>query len=466
MGASRYAVLAAAQLNPDAVSAPLDAEYLRLDPYLYQLLTAFDLSGNAAAIPPVGALYGYANQPPSLEAWIASVPTFMQQTGVTLEELSELLVAAYINPSYPTGADRTMFAALPLSYAELTQLAAAGFTNPSVDVQNALANAGIKLADVATWWSRNSDIGQLLVISTPTGCDVSKANLAHLQDQSPPTDPELTRLHTFIRLWRVLGWSISDVDRALAALAAPEMTDVIHGLARIRQLSDALSPASLQILFALWSQINTDGTDALYTQLFLNPALVPLDPAFAPVNGAVLTGTANISDHIPALIGALQVSASDLALIRADAGLSDPQSGHARSAEPGQCQRALPLRGAGATARHAGQRPDHAEDAGRARQRPFHEPGHHPGVRQARPERSSVPVQRRAARLPLRRNLEPADGAGAAANNTGRDRGRAAFRACPDRHADKRRPRIRRARSLITSSRNWCPPRSPTRSSR
>ena len=327
MGSSRYAVLTAAQLNPDAVSAPLDAEYLRLDPYLYRLLTAFDLSGDAAAVPTVGALYGYANQPPSLEAWIAGVPTFMQQTGVTLEELSELLVTAYINPSYPTGADRTMFAALPLSYAELTQLAAAGFTNPGVDVQNALANAGIKLTDIAAWWGRNPDIGQLLVISTPTGCDVSKANLAHLQDQSPPADPELTRLHTFIRLWRVLGWSISDVDRALAALAAPEMTDVIHGLARIRQLSDALSPASLQVLFALWSQINADGTDALYTQLFLNPALVPLDPAFAPVNGAVLTGTANISDHIPALIGALQVSASDLALIRADAGLSDPQSG-------------------------------------------------------------------------------------------------------------------------------------------
>jgi peptidoglycan hydrolase-like protein with peptidoglycan-binding domain len=327
MGTSRYAVLTAAQLNPDAVSAALDAEYLRLDPYLYQLLTASDLSGNAAAVPAVGALYGYANQPPSLEVWIASVPMFMQQTGVTLGELSELLVTSYINPFYPTGADRTMFAALPLSYAELTQLAATGFTNPSVEVQNALANAGIKLTDVAAWWARNPDIGQLLVISTPTGCNVSQANLAHLQDQSPPADPELTRLHTFIRMWRVLGWSISDVDRALVALAAPEMTDVIHGLARIRQLSDALSPASLQVLFALWSQINADGTDALYTQLFLNPALVPLDPAFAPVNGAVLTGTANISDHIPALIGALQVSASDLALIRADAGLSDPQSG-------------------------------------------------------------------------------------------------------------------------------------------
>ncbi len=42
------------------------------------------------------------------------------------------------------------------------------------------------------------------------------------------------------------------------------------------------------------------------------------------MNGGLLTGTATITDHIPALLGAQQVSAGDPALIRADAGLSDP----------------------------------------------------------------------------------------------------------------------------------------------
>ena len=324
MGTSRYSILAATRLDPDGVSAALDAEYLRLDPYLYQVLTAHNLAGNAAPVPTVGALYGYDNQAPGLEAWIASVPTFIQQTGVTLENLAQLLVTRYVNPSYPAGADRATFAALPLSYADLTQLAATGFTAASQDIQAALDSAGLSLADVAAWWGRNPDIGQLLVIYTPDGCDVADAQLAHLGDHSVPTDAELTRLDTFIRLWQALGWSISDVDRALAALPGPAMTDVVHGLARIQQLSDALNPASLQVLSALWALISTDGADALYAQLFGNPGLVPLDPAFAPVNGGLLTGTATITDHIPALLGALQVSASDLALIRADAGLSDP----------------------------------------------------------------------------------------------------------------------------------------------
>jgi len=324
MGTSRQAILAAAQPALGAASPALDAECLGMDPYLYQLLTARDLAGNAAPAPSVAARYGYANQPPSFERWLASVPVFLQQTGVSLADLTQLLATRYVNPGYPAGPDRTLFTALPLGYADLAQLASAGFAAPTQNVSDALASAGITVAELAAWWARNPGIGQIIVIDTPNGCDVADARLAHLSDQSAPTDAELTRLHVFIRLWRSLGWAISDVDRALTALAAPAITDVIAGLARIKQLSAELSPASLQVLLAMWSQISTDGEDALYGQLFLNPGLTPLDAAFTPVNGSVLPGAAVISDHIPALLRALQVSAGDLALIRTDAGLTDP----------------------------------------------------------------------------------------------------------------------------------------------
>ena len=99
----------------------------------------------------------------------------------------------------------------------------------------------------------------------------------------------------------------------------------IRDLARIGQLQATLNPPALQVLFALWGDLDPNGEDSLYLQLFANPAALPNDPAFAPLpNGTVLQDpTQTITGHVPALVAGLQVSAGDLALIRADAGLAD-----------------------------------------------------------------------------------------------------------------------------------------------
>ena len=76
-------------------------------------------------------------------------------------------------------------------------------------------------------------------------------------------------------------------------------------------------------LLSLWADIDTWGDNSLYRKLFLNKAVLALDPVFQPnSDGSVLTAAGlNISDHIPALLAALRSTAADLALIRADSGL-------------------------------------------------------------------------------------------------------------------------------------------------
>lgn len=340
LGTSRAEVLETFQASAGPAAAAVDAETLGLDPYLYQLLTGEDLTGGTHAASPTETLYGYAAGAAGWETDLAKLPVFEQRTGITVAELIQILATRFVNPSYPSGADRVFFENIPISYSALATLAAGGFGPATADpaVLAALQTAGISLADLAAWWSRNPRISTVLVIYSPDdSCDIANAAIAHLGDRSPPTGPEYVGLQAFIRLWRALGWAVPDLDRAIAALGAAGLDPgLVHDLARLAKLQQALSPPSLQALLALWRPLDPDSDDSLYAQLFLNPAALPIDPAFRPApDGAVLPGDEVISAHLPALLAALGISAADLTVICADAGLDgrSPASGSG----PGTC---------------------------------------------------------------------------------------------------------------------------------
>ena len=140
--------------------------------------------------------------------------------------------------------------------------------------------------------------------------------LQHL-DGTLLDDAELSRLHRFIRLWRKTGWSIQDLDRAMVALQAPDITPrVLRQLGQIVQLQ-AMLELSPQQLLSFWGSIPATGDDALYSTLFLNKAVRDIDPIFLAVNGEYLAATdLKISEHVPALLAGLRTRATDLALIR------------------------------------------------------------------------------------------------------------------------------------------------------
>lgn len=87
---------------------------------------------------------------------------------------------------------RTLLDSAGLSYAELDALVATRFINPSGGLRIE-AKAGAPLDT----------------------CDTTRLEIAGL------TDPDLDRIHRFVRLWRRLGWTISETDRALHAVTPP-----------------------------------------------------------------------------------------------------------------------------------------------------------------------------------------------------------------------------------------------------
>ncbi|GAX46345.1 hypothetical protein NIES4075_73660 [Tolypothrix sp. NIES-4075] len=65
----------------------------------------------------------------------------------------------------------------------------------------------------------------VLWLPSPDTCNLDKVRLTHL-DGNPVTVDECDRIHRFIRLWRKLGWTIDETDKALVGLSThPTLTN-------------------------------------------------------------------------------------------------------------------------------------------------------------------------------------------------------------------------------------------------
>lgn len=109
---------------------------------------------------------------------------------------------------------------------------------------------------------------------------------------------EFVRLLRFIRLWKKLNWTIDQTDATLCALDPPLDISAANDLVeldgiflvllprlgivlRVMKALDLNAQRDLRPLLTLWSDIDTHGPAALYRQMFLNPALLKQDAAFA-----------------------------------------------------------------------------------------------------------------------------------------------------------------------------------------
>jgi hypothetical protein len=123
---------------------------------------------------------------------------------------------------------------------------------------------------------------------------------------------EFVRLIRFMRLWKKLGWTIEQTDKALTALYPADATPnagndaddlqwldqgfqtLLPRLGGLKRLMDALkltAKKDLLSLLACIAPIDTFGAASLYRQMFLSPAALRQDDAFADDGyGNVLTG--------------------------------------------------------------------------------------------------------------------------------------------------------------------------------
>jgi hypothetical protein len=169
--------------------------------------------------------------------------------------------------------------------------------------------------------------GKRLELDAPKDGDVSRTRV---RKASPDT---WSRLHRFVRLWRRSGWSIADLDRAIAAVAGRKEgvpvldREAVRRLALVQRAVATLGRPLASVL-ALWSDLDTWGEDSLYRALFQSPtlarsedgaafALAYIDadqPELKPgADQHELAGAGQLlADHVPSILAALRITEADL----------------------------------------------------------------------------------------------------------------------------------------------------------
>ena len=335
--------MAALRAN-DAVERPSATAYawrdilmerLGLSREEYQVLTDSTLTLQQLYGPTLGASIGS----------LSAVQDYARGLGISFDDLLAIVKTRFINPNanlipllealdvpFTTLAalkNGTLPGGAPAFLALLPTGAAA--PNP--------ANYGGDIVAWVTDTTRYAQIMGLIILTNPTdpadlcsidGLQFRYSNPDNTANQLQPID--FVRLLRFIRLWRKLGLSIQQTDDLIAALApaigsattlAALDTAFLALLPRIGfayQVMAALnlSPAAdLAGLLACWGPIGATGAGSLYASMFLNPAVLRQDPAFAPdANGNVLQdATQKLLDHAPALRAAFNLTANELTLI-------------------------------------------------------------------------------------------------------------------------------------------------------
>ena len=193
-----------------------------------------------------------------------------------------------------------------------------------------LAQSGLHCTELLslldTWYVNPEAAGSrtLTIVSTdkqdPASCDPDKLEIYGLNAAI------LARIHRFVRLRRALDWTARDLDRALTAFAATDLTPtLLIQLALVRRLKKRLT-LPIPAVLAFWHDVDvaaytsastnekgTAGLPSLYAELFRNKAIVsPVDEAFTE-NPASLTGA--LGDHVATILGALRLSAADMAIL-------------------------------------------------------------------------------------------------------------------------------------------------------
>lgn len=329
----------------------------------YQIVTGRNLLGRFnSADAWVGSLFDSGSVSiPTGKNWnagVSQVQEFLQRTGIDYTNLVDLLKTLFINPEqdYPTlavifttinsvslfwnavnGATNYSVSRSVSSNGPFTEITPGGITGTiytdtglassatyyykvtaTIPVGSATSNVVSAIAQASGSSSPPPDaMTQAIVLySHDTSCDLTKTCIKYGGGNvNPLSTADLFRMHRFIRLWKKTGWAIEDLDKAMTALHAGDITDeFMNQLADVKQLQSDLKMPLVQLL-SFWNDVDIHGDNAIYKKLFLNKAVRSINygsDSFALQNGSVVTGQ-KISDQIfQAVQAALNINANDL----------------------------------------------------------------------------------------------------------------------------------------------------------
>lgn len=266
---------------------------------------------------------------------LRSAKTLSRRLGVSYKEITEIVLGSFVNPGLAAlgvlhklgisvrdarlykdhkafyeqnadlvGKDRATLSATDQQRFDVLGAAIGGTPFSGWEIVNELAALEQKIGALASRGIAVDDLrariqsiafDKTLVLADPdTGCSFDKTTLQYA-DGTAATPIDFLRINLFVRLWRKLGWSIEEADRALsvfipdtvraggdaAALTKWLKTALIY-LAHLKTLDDKIKigKQSRLKLLTLWSNIATTGKQPLYAQLFLGAGMLKADPVF------------------------------------------------------------------------------------------------------------------------------------------------------------------------------------------
>jgi DNA-binding transcriptional MerR regulator len=290
---------------------------------------------------------------------------FSRKTDITYNELIGLIKTQFINPNSDL---IPKLEKLGLSFVEIEDINDK-FNNGTLSVEefnNSLPSSldiSVYGGNVGQWIIDNYDKIMSLILLTvsegaKTDCEFDKSELRYSLPDDTKSGPEAEnclkeidywRLLRFIRLWKKLGWTIEETDKAITALYKDEFMldvdnpntqkqntqkqkldngfkDLVVKIAHVKRIKEKINlnkEYSLIKLLALWSNIDTHGNNSLYKQLFLHSSILKIDTVFDENGyGEYLTdANEKILNHLPALQAAFNLTSEELSLVLGDANL-------------------------------------------------------------------------------------------------------------------------------------------------
>ena len=323
-------------------------------------------------------LYGYADQPSALAA-LTSAETLADTLDITYQNLADIMETGFLNPALaPLTVPLENFG---LSIRDaFTYTSQPGYNSPAITAAQktafetklqALMQQYYPSADpksLQNWLNSLLTAGysnSVLVLKAPSNntCDFQHTTLQYAGGNAA-NNLDFLKLNLFVRIWKKLGWTVNEVDRALQLFLTPwlpaataanlgadlatTMTSTLIYLAHLQTVATKLQPGPYGRIGILpvWSALPTAGQDPLYAQLFLTAAVLNNDPIFDNAAGQYLcyfdttqnkylpyrwqsTQTAEdvakgyvlLGNHLPATQGALGLTSDEVEAILADNGL-------------------------------------------------------------------------------------------------------------------------------------------------
>ncbi len=340
---SRYELIDVLHPNkPAELTEVLVMEYLGLDPLSYQIIIGEEITLPDEAVPlSLPRFYGFASDEPNWKEKIIRVPELLNRTGIKYKELISLLKTWFLNPH----ADQLLYLDQLLVnidipgkelYEKLDQIME-GTLTPTEDaaIMGILEESEITPEDFHEWVRIHfPDIRQVITLyEADAECNLENTQLRSIRqlydaESEGIPDDFFNLLHRFIRLWRKIGWSIRELDIVLKGLNTEELNaGVLEQIYNIRKIQKALK-MPLAPLMSLWSKLDINGTDSLYHKLFLNKSIQEIDTAFKPDKlGRFFqhseTDPYLLNAHLPAIMAAFRLEASDLERILATSSLDE-----------------------------------------------------------------------------------------------------------------------------------------------